>query len=83
MYYLTAHKSKGLEEENVVIINMSNNITGFPSQIKEDCLLRFVSRSKSYYPYDEERRLFYVALTRTKSTTFLSKRSQPFSKHAI
>lgn len=71
IYYLTAHKSKGLEEENVIIINMSDNIIGFPSQIKDDKFLRFVLGTKKNYPYDEERRLFYVALTRTKNTTYL------------
>lgn len=71
LYYLTAHKSKGLEEENVIIINLENNLLGFPNQIKDDKVLRFVSNTYEKYPYSEERRLFYVALTRTKNYVYL------------
>lgn len=71
IYYLTAHKSKGLEEENVIIINLENKLLGFPNKIQDDKILRFVSRNYEKYPYSEERRLFYVALTRTKNKTYL------------
>jgi len=71
LYYLTVHKSKGLEEENVIIINLENNLLGFPNQIKDDKVLRFVSNIRERYPYSEERRLFYVALTRTKNYVYL------------
>ena len=71
MYYLTAHKSKGLEEENVIIINLENKLLGFPNKIQDDKVLRFVSNDFEKYPYSEERRLFYVALTRTKNKVFL------------
>ena len=69
--YLTTHKAKGLESNNVIIINLSNNYLGFPSKIKEDDILRLVTKSKEKYPYSEERRLFYVALTRTKNYVYL------------
>ena len=69
--YLTVHKSKGLEEENVILINMKDELLGFPSQIKNNKILRLVSKSSTKYPYDEERRLFYVALTRTKNKIYL------------
>ena len=39
--------------------------------MNDDKLLRFVSKNKINYPYDEERRLFYVALTRTKEKVYL------------
>ena len=69
--YLTVHKSKGLEEENVIIINLEDNILGFPSKIKENDILKYVLQEKDIYPYEEERRLFYVALTRTKNKVYL------------
>jgi len=69
--YLTAHKSKGLEEENVIIINLENKLLGFPNQISDSKILRFVSKNKEKVPYSEERRLFYVALTRTKNNVYL------------
>lgn len=71
MKYLTVHKSKGLEEDNVIMINMRNDILGFPCKIKDDKLLRFVSINKESYLYGEERRLFYVGLTRTKNKVYL------------
>ncbi len=69
--YLTMHKSKGLEEENVIIINLEDKLLGFPNKIVDSKILRFVSSASDKYPYSEERRLFYVALTRTKNYTFL------------
>lgn len=69
--YLTVHKSKGLEDDVVVLINLYNNITGFPSKFKNNRYLRYVSINEEKYPYAEERRLFYVALTRTKNYVYL------------
>lgn len=71
MYYLTSHKSKGLEEENVIILNLEDKLLGFPNKIIDDKVLRFVSFQSDKYPYSEERRLFYVALTRTKNKVYL------------
>ena len=68
--YLTIHKSKGLECDNVIIINLYDNILGIPTKIKEEKVLRLVKK-KEKYPYSEERRLFYVALTRTKNKVYL------------
>lgn len=69
--YLTVHSSKGLEDECVVLINLTDDILGFPNKIKDNKILSYVSFGVNNYPYDEERRLFYVALTRTKNEVFL------------
>ncbi len=71
IYYLTVHKSKGLEEENVIVINLIDDLIGFPCQIKDESVLRFVNNNYKKYPYSEERRLFYVAITRTKNYVYL------------
>lgn len=71
IYYLTVHKSKGLEEENVIIINLEDKKLGFPNQMKDSRILNLVNGNKENYPYGEERRLFYVALTRTKNYVYL------------
>lgn len=71
MYYMTVHKSKGLEEENVIIINLIDNLLGFPSKIEDDKILKLINKSKEKIPFSEERRLFYVALTRTKNYVYL------------
>ena len=69
--YLTVHGSKGLEEECVVIINLKDDTLGFPNKMIENKILSNVVIKTDKYPYDEERRLFYVALTRTKSDVYL------------
>lgn len=69
-HYLTVHKAKGLEAEAVIILHLSNDEFGFPSNKKENPLILSVL-DKELYPNEEERRLFYVALTRTKTKVFL------------
>ncbi len=69
--YLTIHKSKGLESDIVIIINLENKPLSLPTQIKDEEILKYVNNTKDYYPYEEERRLFYVALTRTKEKCYL------------
>lgn len=71
MTYLTVHRSKGLEEENVIVINLKNSRLGFPNQINDHKVLKHVSCKEDDYPHAEERRLFYVAITRTKNNTYL------------
>ena len=71
MKYMTVHKSKGLEADVVIIINLIDDIMGFPSKLEDDKILSCVSSRVDDYPYSEERRLFYVALTRTKSYVYL------------
>lgn len=69
--YITVHGSKGLEEDNVILINLENKISGFPNQKIDDPILNFVISDSDQYEYGEERRLFYVALTRTKNNVYL------------
>ena len=69
--YLTVHKSKGLEEETVIILNLINNDWGFPNKINDEKILKYILPKKERYKYAEERRLFYVALTRTKNELYL------------
>ena len=69
--YLTIHKSKGLEEDNIILINVLDNITGLPTKLKDEKILKYVNNTKDYYPFEEERRLFYVALTRTKNKVYI------------
>lgn len=67
----TVHSSKGLEYESVIVCNLTNSLAGFPNKMSDDPILDYVTRTKEDYLYEEERRLFYVALTRTKSYCFL------------
>ena len=67
---MTIHSSKGLEDECVVILNVNDCELGLPCKIKNNKILKFVNKENPY-PYDEERRLFYVGLTRTKNEVYL------------
>ena len=69
--FLTVHSSKGLEAENIILINMTNKIYGFPNQIKNHSLLELLHPSDKDILFSEERRLFYVALTRTKNKIYI------------
>lgn len=69
--YMTVHQSKGLEEEIVIIIHLENSIMGFPNKLENDNVFRFLNPNKESFAYEEERRLFYVALTRTKNENYL------------
>ncbi len=69
--FMTVHRAKGLGYDNVIIINARNEVYGFPSQVQEDPILKFVVKDDHSIEYAEERRLFYVALTRTKNRVFI------------
>lgn len=68
--FMTAHSSKGLGYDNVIVVNGRNETYGFPSKIENDPVLSFVIKEDLSIEYAEERRLFYVAMTRTKNRVF-------------
>ena len=69
--FMTVHRAKGLGYDNVIIINARNEVYGFPSQVQEDPVLKYVVKDDHSIEYAEERRLFYVALTRTKNRVYI------------
>ena len=64
---MTAHSSKGLGYDYVILINAIEGKYGFPSQIENDPIMKLVTVQDGSMKFAEERRLFYVALTRTKT----------------
>ena len=68
--FRTIHTSKGLEAENVILINLSTSYDSLPSKIPNDYLIDLLLNNKDDIYY-EERRLFYVALTRTRNNVYL------------
>ncbi len=68
--FMTAHSSKGLGYDNVIVVNGRNETYGFPAKIENDPVLSFVTKEDLSIEYAEERRLFYVAMTRTKNRVF-------------
>jgi DNA helicase-4 len=76
--YKTAHGSKGLEAEYVFVLNVIQGTRGFPSQIQDDPALQLAMPTPDSYPFAEERRLFYVAMTRArKQVRFYTTLGQP------
>lgn len=71
MNFITAHKSKGLQADYIFIINNKKSRMGFPSKIQDAEILELLLENTEQYPYAEERRLYYVALTRAKKKAFI------------
>lgn len=67
---MTVHGAKGLEAD-YVIAGLRGGRWGFPATKSDDPLLNLVLTQADAYPYSEERRLFYVALTRARRKSFL------------
>lgn len=76
--YKTIHASKGLEADYVIIIELKGNIDGMPSKIISHPIIKLLQPKSEKFKYAEERRLFYVALTRAKHHVYLiANSSQP------
>ncbi len=69
--YQTVHAAKGLEADYVVVLGICSGRYGFPTGISDDPLLDLVLATPEEHPNAEERRLFYVALTRSRRRTYL------------
>lgn len=79
--FLSVHSAKGLEADNVILVNCNQGAYGFPSLIEDDPILDFVLSKSEAYPFAEERRLFYVAMTRARMRMYVlydQKRPSPF-----
>ena len=69
--YLTVHSSKGKQADNVILFGLQSGRYGFPCGIEDDPVLNLVLSEDNKYPNAEERRVFYVGLTRTKNNVYL------------
>jgi DNA helicase IV len=69
--FLTAHSSKGLEADHVVVDNLRSGRYGFPTEIADDPVLSLVLAQPDAHEHGEERRLFYVAITRSRGRVSL------------
>lgn len=77
--FLTIHRSKGAEADFVILPEMISRPRGrsFPNRRVDDPVLALAMPHGDTYPDSEERRLFYVALTRArKSVAMFTVRGQ-------
>lgn len=77
--FLSVHKAKGTEADYVLLLGCINGKYGFPTEIKDYEVLDIVKQNHDENSkLEEERRLFYVAVTRCKKELFLftSKKSK-------
>jgi len=81
--FMTVHGSKGLGFDNVILINLKEGKYGFPCQIEEDPIIKLVQTTDNKVEYAEERRLLYVALTRTKNRVYITVPSNAPSRFLI
>jgi DNA helicase-4 len=78
--FLSVHRSKGLQGDYVIILNCVSGQYGFPSEQADDPILNLLLSKSDQFVNGEERRLFYVALTRSKKITFITTNSTYKSK---
>ena len=71
MTFMTVHQSKGLECDYIILLNCNGGTIGFPSQISDSPVLKYVLSEPDTYAFSEERRIFYVGITRAKKHTWV------------
>ena len=70
LQFMTCHASKGKEADYVIVVGVDE--TQFPMKSKNVHLDNALNHHGDEYPFAEERRLFYVALTRAKDKVWVT-----------
>ncbi|MBY6196329.1 DNA helicase IV [Vibrio hangzhouensis] len=73
--FMTCHASKGKEADFVILLSVDEG--QFPAKRKFVHLNNVLTEGSDQFPHAEERRLFYVALTRAKQRVWVTYNSSP------
>mgnify|MGYP004006211291 FL=1 len=77
---MSIHKSKGLQAKVVIILNVDSGLYGFPCELENPDILELAEKNNVGLREEEERRLFYVAVTRAKEEVIIYTRKSTQSK---
>ncbi|WP_256011797.1 UvrD-helicase domain-containing protein [Desertivirga xinjiangensis] len=69
--YHTAHRVKGMTCDYSILLDVDSGPLGFPSEIADDPLLNYLLHEGDNFENAEERRVFYVAITRARHKNYL------------
>lgn len=75
---MTIHASKGLEAQHVFILFPEGTKRKFPSEIEDHFVFNMLKTNSDNFPFSEERRLMYVAMTRAEQNLYFV---SPHGKH--
>jgi DNA helicase-4 len=81
--FKTIHRSKGLEADIVIILRCNTEVLGIPNQMADDSVLNLLLSEADQFENGEERRLFYVAMTRAKEMLYFVTDSYKKSKFIL
>jgi DNA helicase-4 len=87
---MSVHQSKGLQARSVFLLDVVDGLYGFPCQLENPTIFESARRFKLDDKEAEERRLFYVAVTRAKEDVHIytqqgleSKFLKEIEKHVV
>lgn len=65
------HRSKGLEADYCILIGFFQGKSGFPNENRNEAIIEALLPSLDSFPHSEERRLFYVGITRARHKSYI------------
>ncbi|MFD2871973.1 UvrD-helicase domain-containing protein [Mucilaginibacter ximonensis] len=71
LQFFTAHAVKGMTCDYAILLDLNAGQLGFPSEMADDPMLNYLLQEGDNFENAEERRVFYVALTRARHKNYL------------